>query len=74
MLRYLVSSGSHQPEDSGRMGQDDASPGPVNQGEDVSLPLGLLFNLMDVAEDGGQALLETGKSHTLFHAFVNTLL
>lgn len=68
MLRYLVSSACPNPSvgDSGRTERDqrEATPGPSEEGDrDLSLPLGLLFNLMDAAEDGGQRLLlETGKS------------
>lgn len=67
VFRYLVSSVRDSSKDSGRINERDLSPGPEDpQGDqDVSLPLGLLFNLMDAAEDGGQALLETGKSGAL---------
>ncbi|KAJ9091566.1 hypothetical protein QFC20_007610 [Naganishia adeliensis] len=61
VLRYLVSSaGRSSAEDSGRTEREqrDATPVISEEGDrDVSLPLGLLFNLMDAAEDGGQALL-----------------
>lgn len=71
VLRYLVSSaGRSSAEDSGRTEREqrDATLVISEEGDrDVSLPLGLLFNLMDAAEDGGQALLlETGKSSALF--------
>lgn len=68
VLRYLVDSSARESfsnEDSGRNREEQPESTPDTaqaDDRDVSLPLGLLFNLMDVAEDGGQALLlEIGK-------------
>jgi hypothetical protein len=69
VFRLLVSSGclsaASEATDSGRKSDDLAAEESHvvvnNQDREVSVPLGLLYNLMDVAEDSGEALLlQTG--------------
>ncbi|KAJ9127209.1 hypothetical protein QFC24_001447 [Naganishia onofrii] len=65
VFRLLVSSGclsaASEATDSGRKSDDLAAEESHvvvnNQDREVSVPLGLLYNLMDVAEDNGEALL-----------------
>lgn len=68
VLRYLVAAGaaSSHAEDSSTLREDDEGSEEAleeDSEKDVSLPLGLLYNLMDAAADGGRTmLLQTGKS------------
>lgn len=68
VLRYLVAAGSgSRAEDSSRVREDENLATEMEEDagteRDVSLPLGLLYNLVEVASDGGRnMLLGTGKS------------
>jgi hypothetical protein len=68
VLRYLVAAGSaSRAEDSSRLREGEHRPTEIEEDceteKDVSLPLGLLYNLVEVAPDGGRSmLLGTGKS------------